>query len=311
MALHIRQYLESLAACHLASYIEDKFPERGGIMLVGPPEVLKSTMLDVLDRQYGDVVAMSDVNAKSLAALRDAVASGRLRSLIFPDFGKLYERKIDTALNVEGVLRALVAEGFSAASFEDSRVAQTLARATVLGAMTPAIQRTHFDRWDKTGFSRRFLWSLVALDNPRILDRAVEAWERLSFGLLTLPRPPLDGSPIPHLTTTGERQRIRMFLKYQPGMGSAIQFQLLVKMLSVLRWWYQQSGDSRNPMDTLEAFAQTLGKHGGYIQLDLPGISWQRQAAQRKRVERSEQTAAARKLRAGQVAARKRGDKKR
>lgn len=293
----VRLYVESLAAIHLSSYVESKFLERGGLMVVGPPEVLKSTLLELLDRHYADVLTLSDINAKSLVSLRDSVASGRVRSLVFPEWGKIYERKDDTARNVEGVIRAMVAEGFSAASFEESRIQRLQARATVFGAMTPATQGRNAEAWESSGFTRRFLWSLIGLADPTVIERAIVRWERLPLGLLTLPRMPVDGTLIPNLTRTEERQELRLLLKYQPGGGIAVQLQVMVKMLSVLRWWYQQSGDVRNPMDTVRVFARSLGRHGGLLEFDSTvKMSPQRMGAERARVEKSERTAAARRL---------------
>lgn len=296
MAIHVRDFIESLAAVHLSSYVASQFPERAGLMVVGPPGVLKSSILTTLDRQYGDVLVLSDVNAKSLTALRDEVAGGKIRTLVFPDFGKLYERKAETAQNVEGVLRALASEGFTSASFEDSRISRFTARATVIAAMTPASHRKHFESWNESGFSRRFLWSFITLDNPWLLRDAVVAAERLSFGVSALPPIPAHGV-IPDLTTRSERSQLTLDLKYQPGGDTTQQLSLLVKMVSVLRWWYQESGDARDALDTVRSFAASLWREGAKLLLDPPKtVSGQRIAAERRRVEKSGLTAAARKL---------------
>lgn len=268
--LTVRDYIEAVAAVHCSSYVAGEFPERGGLMIVGPPAVLKSTFLEILDRHYHDALALSDVNAKSLAALRDAIANGRIRTLLFPEFAKLYERKADTAANVEGVLRAFAAEGFSSASFDDARISRLRARATIIAAMTPGEQRTHFERWENSGFNRRFLWSLIGLEDPTVLQQAVIEWRRIEFRVGTLPLVPIEKRRIPNTTTRAERTQLRNLCKYQPGGDQTVQMQMLVKMLAVLRWSYEESGDRRDPMATVMRFAATLGKHGALLSLDPP-----------------------------------------
>jgi predicted kinase len=304
---HVREFVEALAAVHLSSYVQSQFPERGGLMVVGPPGVLKSSLLGVLDRQYGDVLVMSDVNARSLTALRDEVAAGKVRTLVFPEMAKLYDRKSDTAQNIEGVLRALASEGFLSASFEDSRISRFTARATIIGAMTPAFNRRRFEEWNESGFCRRFLWSFVRLHDPYVLRDAVIEGERLSFGVPSLPPVPAHGL-IPDLTTAEERRRLTMLLKYQPGGDNTLQLVLLTKMLAVLRWWYRELGDPRSAYQTIEHFAQSLWRDGAELVIDRPGATPQRRAAQRRVAERAEVSAAARRL--SQVA-RKKNNRKR
>jgi hypothetical protein len=259
--------IEVLCAAHLGNAVEGPFQERGGIMLVGPPGVLKTTFVSVLDQQYQDAIMLSDINVKSLIQLRDAIASGKINTLVLPELAKLYERADVTAMNVEGTLRALAAEGFTAASFEDSRVNRLTARAMIIGAMTPSVVTSHFTKWEESGFNRRFLWCLLKLEDPNALERAAVAWKRINFRMAHVPLPPLDGM-IPNKTTTRERERLLNMVKYQPGGDHAIQVQLLIRILAVLRWWYAESGSVRNAMDTVEAFAPSLGKTG--VALRLP-----------------------------------------
>lgn len=259
--------VEVLCAAHLGSMVEGPFQDRGGIMVVGPPGVLKTTFVNVLDQQYQDAISVSDINVKSLIRLRDAIASGKVNTLVLPEFAKIYERADVTAKNVEGTLRALTAEGFTAASFEDSRINRLVARAMVIGALTPPTQESHFTGWEESGFNRRFLWALVKLADPLALEKAAVAWERINFRLVHVPLAPL-GSTIPNKTTMRERQRCSVLVKYQPGGDHAIQLQVLIRILAVLRWWYAESGQPRNAMETIERFAPALGKTG--VELELP-----------------------------------------
>jgi len=259
--------VEILCAAHLGNMVEGPFQERGGIMVVGPPGVLKTTFVSVLDQQYQDAIMLSDINVKSLIQLRDAIASGKINTLVLPELGKLYERADVTAKNVEGTIRALAAEGFAAASFEDSRINRLTARSMIIAAMTPAIVTAHFTGWEESGFNRRFLWALLKLADPNALERAAVAWQRINFRMAHVPLPPLNGS-IPNKTTLRERQLLLNMVKYQPGGDHAIQVQLLTRILAVLRWWYAESGSVRNAMDTVTAFAPALGKTG--VALRLP-----------------------------------------
>lgn len=307
MTLHISVLVEAIAAVHLAGYVEEsQWPERGGLMLVGPPGTLKSTLLQILDRTYSDVLVISDLNLRSLAQLRDEIAAGKIRTLVFPEIAKLFERKAETSSAVEGVLRALASEGFTSAGFEDSRISRFTARASVIAALTPSFQRKKFDDWTETGFSRRFLWSFITLSDAQVIERALVEWQRLSFRVGHLPPLPVSGT-IPMLSTRAERERCRILVKYQPGGDNALQLQLLMKMISVLRWWYREMGDPRNAFDTVLSFAETLGRQGGQIDLDAPSKnSSQKQSAERKRADRAERTAAARRLAKARVTSRRR-----
>jgi hypothetical protein len=258
--------VEILCAAHLGSRVESPFLDRGGLMLIGPPGVLKTTFVSVLDSQYQDVLMLSDINVKSLIQLRDSIASGKINTLVLPEYAKIYERADVTAKNVEGTLRALTAEGFTAASFEDSRINRLTARAMIIGALTPPTVETHFTRWEESGFNRRFLWCLMRLSDPLALEKAAIAWQRINFRMAHVPLAPM-GSIIPNRTTIRERTRLAAIVKYQPGGDHAIQLQVLVRILAVLRWWYAESGQPRNAMETMEKFGAALGKTGAELEL--------------------------------------------
>ena len=260
--------VEVLCAAHLGHLVEGPFRERGGIMLVGPPGVLKTTFVSILDQHYQDCVMLSDINVKSLVALRDQIASGKINTLVLPELAKVYERADATALNVEGTLRALAAEGFSAASFEDSRINRLSARAMVIGAMTPATIEKRFVGWEESGFNRRFLFSLLRLSDAMALENAAMNWQRIDFRIRHIPlAPSLGPSTIPNLTTQKERHRLAVLVKNQPGGDHAIQLQLLIRVLAVLKWWYAETGTLDDPMQVLERFAVSLGKNGAEIDI--------------------------------------------
>lgn len=260
---------EMLYAAHLASYVQGPFEDRGGLMVVGPPAVLKSALLSVLDRHYHNALALSDVNTQALVALRPQIAQGTIRTLVLPELQKVYERDPRTAVNVEGTLRAMVAEGFAGASFEDPRPNRILARCMVVGAMTPECQAQHFKGWEDSGFNRRFLWPLITLDDPEVLERAVEEWTLLELGHADFPA--LPQGEIPNTTTLAERQALRVLVKYQPGGSHATQLAVMVKMLAVLRWWYKARGvPVTRALDRMREFARTLSKTGARLTVPAP-----------------------------------------
>ena len=258
--------VEILCAAHLGNLVEGPFSERGGIMLVGPPGVLKTTFVSTLDVQYQDALMVSDINVKSLIRMRDAIAAGKVNTLVLPELAKVYERADVTSKNVEGTLRALAAEGFSAASFEDSRINRLTARALIIAGLVPSLVESHFSAWEESGYNRRFLWSLIRLKDPTALEKAAVNWARIDFRVKHIPLVPL-GSKIPNLTTQRERQRLAVMVKHQPGGDHAIQIQLMTRILAVLRWWYTENGDDRNPMDVMERFGLSLGKNGTAMDL--------------------------------------------
>ena len=296
--------IEVLCAAHLSYMVESPFPERGGIMLVGAPGVLKSTFLEELDKQYPDAISLTDLNVKSLTRFRDQISSGIYNTLIFPELAKLYERRDETAANLEGSLRAMVAEGFQAASFEDARVSRLRARAMVFGAVTPAIRDRRFESWEESGFNRRFLWCLLRLADPRILDSAIHEWQRLDFRVNRVPQIPPLKKMIPNLTTKEERERCRVMVKYQPGGSATQQAQLMVKILAVLKWWYRESGAGRDAMAVMESFGESLGREGA--ELELKPLSESKIKRNRAKQKKTATTAAAKLLAAAANAKKRR-----
>lgn len=258
--------LEMLCAVHLSSYVESPFKDAGGLMIVGPPGMMKSTGLDILDANYADALSLTDINAQMLNKLRNKISQGAVRTLVLPELSKLYERNPATAANVEGTLRALVSEGFAAASYEDATLQRYKVRATVIAALVPSFRDKNMERWDDSGFARRFLWSMLRLQRPDVLEDAVEEWKLVDFGLTQVPPVPTP-AVIPNLTTKVERAELRRMLKTQPPPHAA-QFQMLAKSLAVLKWWKrnQRKGDSKyDAFDTVCYFARSLGKHGGTL----------------------------------------------
>jgi hypothetical protein len=139
----------------------------------------------------------------------------------------------------------------------------------VVGAMTPECQARHFKDWEDSGFNRRFLWPLITLDDPEVLERAVEEWTLLELGQADFPA--LPQGEIPNTTTREERQALRVLVKYQPGGSHATQLAILVKMLAVLRWWYKARGlPVTKALDRMREFARSLSKTGARLTVPAP-----------------------------------------
>lgn len=269
LIVSMQTMLECLCAMHLSSYVQSDVKDHGGMMLIGDPATLRSTMLNVLDHQYHNVLSLSDINARSLADLRGPVANKQIRTLVLPELAKLYERgNPGTAEHVIGTIRALVAEGFRAAAFEDSRVNRSVARCVVMGALTPSLQMRHYKDWEDSGFNRRFLWPVIALEQAEIIEESRVLRRLLDIEASSYP--PIPNTAIPDDTTESERRMLRLLVKHQAGGSHAIQLEVMIRMLAVLRWWYRkQDRPKEEAVARIREFARTLGKDGGYIRIGM------------------------------------------
>lgn len=259
--IRLSTMIECVKAVHLSYYVETAFASRGGLMLVGPPGVLKTTMLDPLNL-YEGVLTMSDVNAKVLQTIvKHQLIAGHSRTLVLPEVQRLYERDQRTSDGVEGTVRSLVDEGFSGASFEDPTAVRFKARATVLGAMTMSFKDKHWEKWVQSGYARRFLWSLIKLKDPDMLMDAVE------LGQMAEPTedivqmaPPMSGNRIPQLTPS-ERREIRPLVRNQPPPNN-LAFEILCRVGAVLKYYYEKDfekgGPKRDHLEQVQAFSETL-----------------------------------------------------
>lgn len=257
----VQDILSLLAAVHLSSYVDSPFADRGGLMLVGPPGVLKTTCVNFLDHSFADVLVLSDINAQGLARIKEQFSSGSIRSLILPELGKVYQRHSSTSSNVEGTIQALAGEGFHSASFEDATISRLTARATVIAAMTGDTREQHATEWQSSGFSRRFLWALVSLQDPTALDRAQIDGKMLEIAIAEAPRIPA-GGVITNYTTRDERQVIAGWCKYQPTPHT-VQISLLIKAWAVLKWWARQQRRSEQvAFKTLQRAAAAFSRNG-------------------------------------------------
>lgn len=260
--------LQVLAAAHLSYNIEDvpdAFSQRGGIMLVGPPENLKTTLAQCLSK-YNNAMVVGDVNVKQLVKIRDQISQGRWRSMVFPAYEKIYKRDADTASNVEGHILAMTEEGMGHASFEDHDTFVRLAKCFVVGACVEEWYRRNAARWLRDGFTRRFLWCHFILDDPDIIRRAIFEWDPLTLG----GKDDLPGIPIDRIkmnVTPAERKRISQLLEGQEGKSTP--FVLCNKILTMLKWRYRENHKPEvRAMEVFEDFAQSLSKRGARLKIE-------------------------------------------
>ena len=265
--------VECLKAVHLSSYVQASNPHTGGLFLVGPPGVMKSFFLEALDH-YETAVPLTDVNTQNLVGLKSKFTNSSLRTLVMPEFQRIYERDPRTAAGVEGSLRALVEEGFRGASFEDSTIQRFRARATVIGAITDSFQERNWRRWEETGFARRFLWCLIRLQNAELLMESVASGHMLGFTdadeMIPMNTPP--GS-IPDLLTEGERRDLRYLVKKQPKPAN-VPYEMVCRIAAVLKYYYQERNSKRNHMQIVKEFGNCLLGGADIVGLEVTGMKF-------------------------------------
>lgn len=259
-----------IAAAHLTHSIDavpDAFSQRGGIMLVAPPEQMKSTAISCLE-EYGDCLVLSDLNVQQLAKhLRDQISSGRYNTLALPAFEKLYKRDSDTASNLEAHLCAMTEEGFKHASFEDSRTFMREAKCLVVGAVVESFYRKMYGAWIDSGFARRFLWCHFRLKDPDVLMRSIINWQPIVIGdnghLPVLPY-----GKIPWSVTSEELRVLAKLIFTQPGKTTP--HILAAKILCVLKWYFRKHDNpAGEAMNVFRDFAPCLNlKRGALIEFE-------------------------------------------
>lgn len=286
--------LEAICALHLASYVDGPVKDKGGLMLVGPPGMLKTTFLDVLDLNYHNVLSASNLNTTTLLKLQGQFFNGTMRSIILPDVQAMYAGDPRTAARLEQAVMQLAGEGNRGASWQDARFQKFKSRCAIFGAMTQRHYEQFSNRWEESGFLRRFLWSSIALANPEVLMDAIEDWHRADLGTIKIPDSPANHM-IPDTLTKHERHAIRSWLKYQPGPHE-IQLSLMCRATSALRWHYAQHRIKTDAMDTMREFAETLQRDAARVHISQLGALTHGEEQQRSTaVARRTQPASARR----------------
>jgi hypothetical protein len=257
--------LEAICAFHLASYVPSPVKDKGGLMFVGPPGVLKTTFLDVLDENYHNSLTSSNLNTTTLLKMQAQFYNGSMRSLVLPDVQAIYAGDPRTAARLEQALMQLAGEGNRGASWQDARYQKFKSRCAIFGAMTQKHFEQYTARWEDSGFLRRFLWAGVTLEDPEALMNAIEQWQRAEIGGIKIPDLPANGT-IPYLLANHEAKEIRSWLKHQPSPHE-IQFSLMCRATSALRWHYQQRRLKHDALDVMRQFAETLQHDAALVRI--------------------------------------------
>lgn len=233
-------------------------------MLVAPPASLKTALTEVTD-QYSNAALISDLTIRSAARMREEMIGGKLVTLAFTDFGKLYQRSSSTAMNIEGFISQITSEGARNVNWEDAAMTIRPARAAVLGCMTSNFYTKHFQDWKESGFARRFLWCNFSLYDSHAIMEALVNNVRLVFSENGFSlRVPTSRGGIQYKVDLTEGRQIEKMLRYQ--VGKEIGFTTLAKTLSALKWKHPKEPD--RPMVILKDFAESLSKEGAELHLD-------------------------------------------
>ena len=258
--MRVTTLIEIMDAAHLSRFVENPFQRRGGILLVGPPGVMKTTLINCALGDYHDALCLSDINVQQLMVVKDDISSGRFHTLAFYALEKLYQRHSSTSANVEGCIQAMAEEGFTEPSFHDQRRPSLIARCLVVGGITDSLHRRKYTEWMSSGFARRFLHCHYRLEDHSILMDAIEKWEPLIMQSISRKWPA--NKIIPHgKLATEDLRMIRHSLRFQPGDTSP--FQLCIRIFCVLKWKY----GTKKAQDIYIDFAQCLGQHGAVLEI--------------------------------------------
>lgn len=252
-----------LAAAHLTHRVASAFPDRGGIFFVSYPGSLKSSLIKTL-KQFPDARVFSDLNQQQMKEMRDALCQGKVRTVAFDEFNKLYQRNAATSENLEGTISAVVAQGWSAGSFESQDVVPDEARCLVVGGLTRTVYENKIKRWKENGFARRFLWCFYKLADATVIGNAIRDQRPIDiYGEVW----PQVYSEIPFELEMSDRDEIRDLLTAQEG-SDGTPYDLMMKIAVVLRWHYQKIGmapRSRVHMAVIREFCRMCGR--GYAEL--------------------------------------------
>lgn len=256
--------VDVLDAGHLARHVEaDAFPQMSGIMLVKPPGNLGTTFIKAAAAPYPEALIVSDLTLPAFKIMRDDFVSGRYSSLSLLEIDKLYSRQNSTAMNLEGLIKALAEEGFRHFATEDQRMPSLEARAHIQGAMTLSLLRKNNERWRDNGFSRRFLWFTFSLADATRITRAVRDWKLIELGAIGSKRPV--NNRIPYRMEESESRMLEIMVKDQPG-GNATAYVLLKKIFCVLRWKYPiRNGGPDKAVEIMRDIAPALTTNGAKL----------------------------------------------
>jgi hypothetical protein len=237
-------------AAHYSYLVDSPASERGGIFLISGANNLKSSIVEASLMNVKGALCYSDLTLKQLAVIRSEISAGMYHTLGFSELEKLYARNTQVASNLEGVIKAMVAEGFSHFAFEDKRLCIPKARCFVLASVLESLFRMRGSAWMDNGFLRRFLcikYTLSPTAKFAVMD-AIHLGERIE----------LPGSMIGPTSTIRYEVSKTESMKLLDFLGEeypTISLTLLQKCLCVLKWHYRQLKVKRGeptPMERIQ-----------------------------------------------------------
>lgn len=255
--------VEVCSALHFSRYVVSDFPQRSGIILVGPPGSLGSTIINETLHYLPNTIVVSDLNVRQLMMLRDDVAARRITTIGIMDFEKIYQRHGSTASNVEGHIKGFADEGFFHTSMEDSRTIVLPAKAAILTKMTQKFYMTKYSDWIDNGFARRFIWCVYRLKDPEVIEESIHKWRKITFTSAKEFITKMPNAKIPMSCTEEESRTIRRMLNWQRA-GIETPLIALKKILSVLKWKF---GDKQKAMNCILDFAEGMSAKGGELEI--------------------------------------------
>lgn len=257
--MHFSSLCEIISAAHLSNYVKAPIEDRGGLMLVAPPGHLKTTAAEVL-QEFSNTIVISDLTLKSITQMREDMLAGHILTLIASDYSKIHKRHASIATNIEGVIMALVGEGFRKSAFADQRIQAIPARVVVVGCMTPKFAEDKQGDWLDNGFYRRFIWSRYRLDDPEFLEDALKKWKKAEIDGDFSARIP-GNRFIEYTLTESEVNKIAHSLRHM--LDRKIALVLSQRILCALKWKFKRDPDL--PMKIWNDFAESLTDDGAIL----------------------------------------------
>jgi hypothetical protein len=266
--LKVESLLRFNSAAHFSYLVESPYKQRGGILLVAGPGNLKSTIVEHSLKPYPDALRYSDLTLKQLAVVRSQIYSGVYNTLGFLELEKIYARQMSVAMNFEGVVKAMVEEGFSHFAFEDQRMWVPTVRCFVLASVLDNLYRFHFPRWIENGFIRRFIVFKYTLSR----ESKIKMKQALHEGEL-VPFPSSFGFPSTMLkedVTREESQQLEILLGADDALSTPLN--LMRKCLTILKWRdkldrKRKTKTSFTPLESIQDLKDGIGPSGGILEL--------------------------------------------
>lgn len=259
--MQIKSLIEFLDAAADSKFVSGPFQESGGIMLVGPPGTFKTTIIEAAMEDRPEALILSDLNVQQWMKMKDEFVSKRYTTIAFPEFEKIYQRHPATSSNLEGIIKALISEGYGTGPGGDPRMPRLKARACMIGGITTDCFERHYEDWQKNGFLRRFIWMLVSIKDPNLIIEAIRRWEKIDFGRVSF-KPA--NREIKLNVSNRTSHIIEKAMKSQPGLhGTA--YVLMKKISAVLEWKYQSTSKAN---DLLRDISKSLSKNGDELEIE-------------------------------------------